>query len=56
MYNPGDVVEYFAQNAPKETLAGFIAAPWRKTLMENADNIIQNMEMLRDAREKYCGE
>ena len=54
MYNPDDVVEYFAQNAPKETLAGFIAAPWLETQLKHAENIIQNIEMLKTAREKFC--
>jgi len=54
MYNPDDVVEYFSQNAPRDTLAGFIAAPWHQTQMKHAENILQNMEMLKAAREKYC--
>ena len=53
MYNPDDVVEYFAENAPKEHLAGFMTAPWCSTEMKNVDAIIKNMEMLRDAREKF---
>jgi len=54
MYNPGDVVEYFMQNAPKDTLAGFMVAPWKSTQMKNVDEIFKNMEMLKAARDQFC--
>lgn len=54
VYNPDDVVEYFMQNAPREHLAGFMIAPWRSTEMENIDEIVKNMEMLKAARDKFC--
>lgn len=56
MYNPDDVVEYFEANAPREHMAGYMVAPWKKTIMENVDNIVQNMEMLKAARDKFVKE
>jgi len=53
-YNADDVVEYFMQNAPKDRLAGIMVAPWQKTTMEFADEIIKNMEMLKAARDKFA--
>lgn len=54
-YNPDDTVDYFTKNAPKETLSGFMTAPWLSTNMENYDMIVRNLEYLKNAREKYCG-
>ncbi len=54
MYNPDDVVEYFMQNAPRDHLAGFMIAPWKSTQMENIEEIVKNMEMLKAARDKFA--
>lgn len=54
-YNTDDNAWYFKENAPAENLAGFMTAPWKHTTMENVDEIIRSMELLKEAREKYFG-
>ena len=52
--NADDVVEYFEANAPKEHLAGYMIAPWKKTTGEHIDEIVKNMRALKAARDKFC--
>lgn len=51
--NPDEIVKYFTENAPKDRLAGFMVAPWKQTLMADVDEIVENMQLLKQARDKY---
>lgn len=53
-YNPDDIVEYFTQNAPKDKLKGFMIAPWRRITLKDMDNVIRNLTLFREARDKYA--
>jgi len=52
-YNADDVVEYFAKNAPKDHLAGFMVAPWKTTTLANTDEIIANIKALKAAKDTF---
>ena len=51
--NPEEIVKYFTENAPKEHLAGFMVAPWWATREEHVEEIIENMRLLKAARDKF---
>ena len=54
-YNTDETVEYFKTKAPSECVKGFMTAPWLDTTMENINEIVRGIRLLRDAKEKYYG-
>ena len=52
--NPDEIVKYFTDNAPTERIKGFMVAPWLTTTMKNVDKIVENIQLLKIAREKFC--
>lgn len=51
-----DLPDYYKNGAPKDSILGYMTAPWLKTQNENVDAIIAGIKALAAAREKYYGE
>lgn len=52
-YNTPDVVEYFKEKAPEESVLGFMTAPWLSTKKENLPEFEKSIRLLGEAREKF---
>ena len=51
-----DLPDYYKSGAPKDSILGYMTAPWLRTQNENVDAIIAGIKALAAAREKYYGE
>ena len=51
-----DLPDYYKSGAPKDSILGYMTAPWLKTQNENVDAIIAGIKALAAARKKYYGE
>lgn len=54
-YNSSDIVEYFKENAPDNQLAGFLTAPWLRTIKGSEEGLIESFDLLKAARDKHYG-
>ncbi len=53
-YCTDDVVEHFYNNCNPDNLLGFMTAPWLSTLNANEEGIIKSIELLSEAKKKFC--
>lgn len=52
-YNTDDTVDYYKTYAPAESVAGFMAAPWKHTTMEKLPEILEDIRLMGEAKRKY---
>ena len=51
--NTSELVEYFKEGAPDESVVGFMTAPWRETLWKNKEIFDKSLRLLKEAKEKF---
>lgn len=52
--NTDETVEYFKNGTPSDDqILGYMTAPWRETISKYKDDILESLELLKEAREKY---
>ena len=55
-WNHMDLVEYFEANAPKDSILGFMTAPWIAPKAENFEKYAESFRSLDEARRMFCPE
>ena len=52
-YNADDMFDYFSKEAPAENVLGFMTAPWCPTTIKGLPRMLEALEIMKQAREKY---
>ena len=52
-YCTQDLVEYFHDGAPDESIVGYLTAPWVRTKVDKLEAIFEAIDLLVEARAKY---
>ena len=51
--NTSELVKYFKEGAPDESVVGFLTAPWCQTLWKNKEVFDKSLRLLKEAKEKF---
>lgn len=52
-YNTPELVEYFRDKAPDDSVRGFITAPWKRTTMEYLSILLDSIQLLGEAKKTF---